>query len=161
MRRIDTEFILTETHILFCISLLLFCYVGSNSSMHNSSTAASQGALFFFIKVTLLTVSQNDFFTFFELVSTESCFTDNFPFVRIGKIKQTDSSIFPVPRTLFTYCFYLVVLPRSSTNAGISEINRLVHVHADSQQIYGFNEGRLNTKRAMNLSWQLRIYFEK
>ena len=46
--------------------------------------------------------------------------------------------LFPC-HTLPTHCLYHVAPPRSRKNAGIAEINRLVHSYAESQQIYDFD----------------------
>ena len=87
--------------------MLLFCYVGSKSSMHNLATVASQGAshVFFFTKVTSYPMSgKKKCFNFFW-VSTESCFTYRFPCFRVGQIKQMTLVFFPCSlHTLLISC---------------------------------------------------------
>ena len=67
-------------------------------------------------------ISAKAFFLNCRLKSAEPCITNTFLHFSKQQIKQM---------TLPTHCWYHVAPPK---NAGISEINRLVHSYADSQQ---------------------------
>ena len=78
------------------------------------------------------TISEQAIFFHRRLKSAEPCFTKKFAYFSTLQIRQMTLVFFPY-HTLPTHRLDLVALLRSYENAGISEINRLVHSYADSQ----------------------------
>ena len=83
------------------VIVLLFSYVVNSCSINNSSSAAIQAAEPLSPKLHIIRFQQKRsfffFFTFFELVIVESCFTNDLPYFSIRQIKEMTPVFFPYP----------------------------------------------------------------